>query len=163
MESQDVMSAECHRRKKGVGNPSWAAWRTSLFGLLEGTEMNNKRVVEEFWSVMSTNDFHAAAALLHDEFTLDWPQSGERIRGRDHFAAINTAYPSKGRWCFTIDRILAEGDLVVTDVAVSDGSRQDRAITFSTIRDGRILSQVEYWPESFAPPQWRAKLVERIG
>ena len=124
--------------------------------------MNNKQVVENFWAIMATNDFHAAAGLLHDEYILDWPQSGERIRGRENFAAINSAYSSKGRWKFTINRIQVDGDVVVTDVTVTDGSREDRAITFSTIRDGKILKQVEYWPETFDPPEWRIHLVEKI-
>lgn len=124
--------------------------------------MNNKQILENFWATMETNDFHAAAQLLHDEYTLEWPQSGERIRGRDNFAAMNTAYPAEGKWTFHINHIAADGDLVVTDVSVSDGKLRDRCITFSTIRDGRIWKQIEFWPESFNAPDWRTQWVERI-
>jgi limonene-1,2-epoxide hydrolase len=123
--------------------------------------MNNKQVVERFWETMATNDFHAAAQLLHDDYILEWPQSGERIRGRDNFSAINTFYPAEGKWTFKINHIAADGDLVVTDVTVSDGKRQDQAITFSTICDGTILKQVEFWPESFEAPAWRTQWVEK--
>jgi limonene-1,2-epoxide hydrolase len=124
--------------------------------------VNNKQILENFWATMETNDFHAAAQLLHDEYTLEWPQSGERIRGRDNFAAMNTAYPAEGKWTFHINHIAADGDLVVTDVSVSDGKLRDRCITFSTIRDGRIWKQIEFWPESFNAPDWRTQWVERI-
>lgn len=124
--------------------------------------MNNKQLLESFWAVMATNDFQSAADLLHDEFTLDWPQSGERIRGREHFALINTHYPADGMWQFRINAIAADGDVVVTDVSVTDGKRHDRAITFSTIRDGKIWKQVEFWPEPFHAPVWRAGWVEKI-
>lgn len=124
--------------------------------------MNPKEVVLHFWKVMGANDFFAAAELLHEDFVLEWSQSGERIRGRENFARLNTAYPSGGKWRFEINRIVAEGDLVVTDVTVSDGTRNDRAITFSTVRDGRIWKQVEYWPDSFEAPAWRAEWVERF-
>ena len=123
--------------------------------------MDNKQVVENFWSTMATNDFHAAAQLLHDDYVLEWPQSGERIRGRDNFAAINTYYPAEGRWTFKLNHILAEGDSVVTDVSVSDGKRHDRVITFSTIRDGTIWKQIEFWPDSFEAPAWRTQWVEK--
>ncbi|MCQ3936211.1 MAG: nuclear transport factor 2 family protein [Chloroflexi bacterium] len=123
--------------------------------------MNAKQIVEQFWQTMETNDFHAAAQLLHDDFLLEWQQSGERIRGRDNFAKINTAYPAEGKWHFTVNAIIAEGDVVVTDVTVTDGKRQDRAITFSTLRDGRIWRQVEFWPEPFDAPAWRAEWVEK--
>ena len=124
--------------------------------------MNNKQIIENFWSIMATNDFYAVAQLLHDDYVLDWVQSGERIRGRDNFAAINTYYPAEGKWTFHINHIIAEGDMVVSDVDVSDGKRKDRVITFSTIRDGKIWKQVEFWPKPFEAPEWRAKWVEKI-
>jgi ketosteroid isomerase-like protein len=124
--------------------------------------MDNKQTVETYWETMATNDFYAAAALLHDDYVLEWPQSGERIRGRDNFAMINSAYLAAGKWTFKINRIVAGGDEVVTDVDVSDGKREDRVITFSTIRDGKIWKQVEFWPENFEAPEWRAQWVEKF-
>jgi hypothetical protein len=124
--------------------------------------MNNRQVLENFWATMATNDFSAAAELLHDEYTLEWPQSRERIRGREHFALINTRYPAQGLWRFHVNAIVAKDDVVVTDVSVTDGNRQDRAITFSTVREGRIWKQVEFWPEPFEAPAWRAGWVERF-
>jgi hypothetical protein len=124
--------------------------------------MNNKQILENFWAVMATNNFYAAAQLLHDDYILEWPQSGERIYGRDNFAALNTAYPAAGKWTFEINHIVSDGELVVTNVSVSDGTRQDRAITFSTIYAGKILKQVEFWPEVFEAPAWRAQWVEKI-
>lgn len=124
--------------------------------------MNSKQVIETFWQMMEGNDFYAVAQLLHKEYTLDWPQSGERIRGAENFAKLNTAYPAEGKWRFVINSIVADGENVVTDVSVTDGVRQDRVITFSTIRDEKIWKQVEFWPEPFEAPNWRAQWVERI-
>jgi ketosteroid isomerase-like protein len=109
---------------------------------------------------MQTNDFQAAGEFLHDDYLLEWPQSGERIRGRDNFVAINTQYPAHGRWEFTIQRLLAEGDEVVSDVRVTDGVIQARVITFSTVKDGKILHQTEFWPDPFEAPEWRGQWVE---
>lgn len=124
--------------------------------------MNAKQILELFWQTMETNDFHAVAELLHDEFTLEWHQSGERIRGRENFEKINAYYPTEGTWHFTINHIVAEGEMVVTDVSVTDGARNDRVITFSTVRDGKIWKQVEFWPEPFQAPEWRKQWVEKI-
>jgi len=123
---------------------------------------NNKQVVEEFWAAMQTNDFKSAAEYLHDDYSLEWPQSGERIRGRANFVAINEQYPAHGRWEFTIHRIIGEGDEVVSDVGVTDGAITGRVITFSTIRDGRIFRQTEFWPDPFEPPEWRSQWVEKM-
>ena len=123
---------------------------------------SSKRVVEQFWEAMQSNDFRAAGDFLHEEYVLEWPQSGERVRGRENFVAINKKYPAHGRWEFTIHRILAEGDEVVSDVDVTDGVIRGRVITFSKIRDGKILRQTEFWPDPFEPAAWRAQWVEKI-
>ena len=124
--------------------------------------LKSKQVVEQFWEAMQTNDFRLAGELLHDDYSLHWPQSGERIRGRANFVAINENYPAHGRWEFRIHRIVAEGNIVVSDVEVTDGVIRGRVITFSTIQDGQILQQTEFWPDPFEAPAWRAQWVERI-
>ena len=111
---------------------------------------------------MQTNDFKRAGELLHDDYILEWPQSRERIRGRTNFVAINENYPAHGRWVFSIQRIIAEGDHVVSEVNVTDGVITGRVITFSTIRDGKILHQTESWPDPFEPQDWRAQWVEKM-
>ena len=119
-------------------------------------------VVREFWRLMGTNDFHAVGAVLADDFTLEWPQSNERIRGRDRFASMNVEFPAKGLWVFTVNRIVSDEVEAVTDVSVTDGSRSDRAISFFTVRDGKISRIVEYWPEAYAAPASRSHLVEPL-
>lgn len=120
-------------------------------------------VVTRFWAAMGANDFAAAGALLHDDYVLDWPQSGERVRGRDNFVAVNAHYPAAGRWQIVLEGLVTEGDQVVSQVRVSDGVLRARAITFSTVQAGRILRQVEYWPDPFPPAEWREKWVDTIA
>ncbi len=123
----------------------------------------NREVVERFWAAMTANDFQAAGDQLHDDFCLDWPQSGERIRGRANFIAINEQYPAAGRWLITLDRIVADEQSVATDVSVSDGEQADRAITFSAVRDNRIIAQTEYWLGGVEAAPWRAQWVEKLS
>jgi ketosteroid isomerase-like protein len=119
-----------------------------------------KQLVARFWAAMHANDFAGAGELLHDDYQLDWPQSGEVIRGRTNFVAVNAHYPAAGPWRVTVDRLLAEGDQVASQVTVTDGAVVATALTFSTVRDGRIWRQTEYWPDPFPPPAWRALWVE---
>lgn len=118
-------------------------------------------VVERFWATMGTNDFRAVGDLLDDDYVLEWPQTGERIRGREAFAGMNEAFPAAGRWGFTVHRVVADGSVAVSDVSVTDGRRTDRAVTFSEVRDGKILRQTEFWPDPYEPPAWRARWAER--
>jgi GNAT superfamily N-acetyltransferase/ketosteroid isomerase-like protein len=122
-----------------------------------------ERVVRRYWDLMATNDFGAVAAVLASDFTLDWPQSGERIRGAERYARMNTEYPAHGPWRFTLNRLLAQGDEVFTEVDVDDGTQHGRALSCFTLAGGRIRRIVEYWPDPFPAPAHRAHLVERIG
>jgi limonene-1,2-epoxide hydrolase len=119
-------------------------------------------VVKQFWALMATNDFFAVGAVLADDYLLDWPQSNERIRGRDNFARMNTEYPAHGPWRFTIHRIVGNATEAVSDVSVTDGVQQARAITFFTVENGQITHQTEFWPEPFEAPENRRHLVEKI-
>ena len=99
---------------------------------------------------------------MHHDFVLDYPQSNERIRGRENFARMNEEYPAHGRWQFTINRIVADESEVVTDVTVTDGVQKARAITFFTITDGQIVKMLEFWPDEFSAAENRKHLVERM-
>lgn len=125
--------------------------------------MTPKEIVLAFWEAMKTNDFAHAAEWLSADFDGHWPQSGEHILGPAHFAAVNTAYPANGRWTFELHQIVAEGAEVVTDVSVTDGTLHARAITFHTVRDGKISAQREFWPDPFPAPEWRAQWVSFDG
>ena len=121
-----------------------------------------RALIERYWALMNANDFRAVGGLLADDFVLDYPQSGERIRGRERNALINERYPSPGPWHFTVDRVLVDGDRAVTDVRVRGAAVEARAISFFELREGRIKQITEYWPEPFPAPEWRAGWAERI-
>ncbi|RXJ74636.1 polyketide cyclase [Veronia nyctiphanis] len=124
--------------------------------------MDAKNVVLAFWKSMESNDFSAASQWLADDYEAIWPLSSERIVGCDNFIAINTEYPANGHWHFKINRIVCEGNQVVTDITVTDGTRTDTAVTFHTIENNKITRQVEYWPENYEAPAWRKKWTETL-
>ena len=120
-------------------------------------------VVEKFWELMGTNDFRSVGAVLSDDYVLEWPQSNERIRGRDKFAAVNEEYPAHGPWRFTINKVVGGGGEVVTDVSVTDGVQTARAISFFTVAGGKIVKTVEFWPDSYEAPPGRKHLTEPLA
>jgi hypothetical protein len=120
-------------------------------------------IVREFWETMQTNDFRAVGQLLSDDYILEWPQSNERIRGRDNFAALNEQYPAHGRWQFVLNNLVGNDTEAVSDVSVTDGVQSARAITFSTVKDGKSCKQIEFWPENYPSPENRKHLVEPLA
>ncbi|KVD83006.1 polyketide cyclase [Burkholderia sp. ABCPW 14] len=119
-------------------------------------------VVREFWRLMSTNDFHAVAAVLADDFVLEWPQSNERVRGARNFALLNSEYPAHGPWMFTVGRLIGDQHEAVSDVSVTDGVQRARAISFFTVVHRKIARIVEFWPVPYDAPYDRSHLVEPI-
>ena len=125
-------------------------------------QMESKKLVIKYWEVMNSNDFVEASKLLSEDFECHWPQSSEILKGRENFVHINTYYPAEGRWEFKINQIVAEGNRIVTDVSITDGVTDFRAITFSIIEGGFIKKQIEYWPYNYPAPEWSKEWVEII-
>ncbi|MGL1957397.1 MAG: nuclear transport factor 2 family protein [Colwellia sp.] len=124
--------------------------------------MNPKEIVESFWEAMQSNDFYKASTWLATNFEGYWPQSNELITGRDDFGDVNSFYPAADKWLFEINSIICEGQKVVTDVSITDGTQKARAITFHTVENGLIAKQVEFWPDDFEAPEWRSKWVKIV-
>ena len=119
-------------------------------------------LVEKFWELMMTNDFRSVGSVLGDDFVLEWPQSNERIRGRDNFATMNEEYPAQGRWQFTVNRVIGNDAEAATDVSLTDGVQKARVISFFTVSDGKIATMVEFWPADYPAPDNRKHLAEKM-
>lgn len=127
------------------------------------SELSAESVVREFWRLMATNDFHSVSSVLAPELIVEWPQSKERIRGPERFCQMNAEYPTISRWRFQINRLVASGESVVTQVSLTDGTQSAEPVSFFTVQSGQITRLVEYWPEPFAPAENRRHLVEPMA
>jgi ketosteroid isomerase-like protein len=121
-------------------------------------------VVREFWRLMATNDFASVKAVLSPGLVVDWPQSNERIRGAENFVRMNAEYPTTtGQWKFRVNRLVAQENVVVTQVSITDGKQHAEPVSFFTVEAGKITHMVEYWPEPYAAPNNRRHLTEPIA
>jgi limonene-1,2-epoxide hydrolase len=120
------------------------------------------RIAESFWDALARSDWDTAAGLLHDDYVEEWPQSGERIVGRDDALAINRNFPG-GLPSMQVRRAVSDGDLAVLEVALTyvDGSVW-QGVSIMEIRDGAIAKQTDYFAQPFEAPQWRAQWVTRM-
>jgi ketosteroid isomerase-like protein len=98
--------------------------------------------------------------LFHDDALMDWPQSGERVRGAQNRRAIYGAFPQLPT--ITPRRMTSAGDLVVAEASLDYGGPVYETVFIFEFRDGRIARETAYWSESFEPPEWRAQWVERM-
>lgn len=126
--------------------------------------VSSRAKVESFWAAMQENDWARAAGHLTPDCVIDWPCSGERIVGRENFAAIQAQYPTNtGRWSFDVHRIVAEEDIVVSEVTVTDEEQTARVVAFSILDGSQIAHQIEYWLMAYDPQPGREDLTQRIA
>ncbi len=125
----------------------------------------NQALIERYREVVERGDMEELMRfqdeVISDDYVQEWPQSGERIRGRDNFVAVNARYPAAGRWRFDLLRLVADEGGAASEVAVTDGAVVARAVSFFEVRDGLIQRMTEYWPDPFEAADWRAPWVER--
>jgi predicted SnoaL-like aldol condensation-catalyzing enzyme len=121
-----------------------------------------RQVAEAVWKALAAGDWETASRYLHDDFVQEWPQSGERIVGRDNAVAINQNFPG-GLPTMRFRRTLAGGDLAVLEVELTyaDGSRY-LGVSVIELRDGKAVKETDYFAQPFPAPEWRAQWVERM-
>lgn len=129
--------------------------------MAEPTRRDAEALVRAFWEAIGAFDFRGAAALLTDDYVCEWPQSGERIRGRENFYHINAAYP--GEWAARIDRVLVDGERAASEVMLRNAEGvEQRVVSFYRLSDGKIAAEIDYWPDPFPAAAWRTPWIEMI-
>ncbi len=121
---------------------------------------HHRQLVIELWQRLGRFDFAGAGELLHDDYVCEWPQSKERIRGRENFVALNSNYP--GRWQAEVKRVIVEGNEAASEVILTYEDQTVIVASFYEMRDGKIYREADYWPEPYAAPEWRAQWVEEM-
>lgn len=121
-----------------------------------------RQLAEGAWKALEAGDWDAAAAFMHEEYVQEWPQSGERIVGRDNALAVNRNFPG-GLPRMTFRRTVGGGNLAVLEVELryADGSVY-QGVSVLEFRDGKIVKETDYFAQAFDAPQWRAQWVERM-
>jgi SnoaL-like domain len=116
--------------------------------------------LDRHWAASDTNDFEAEHYIYHDDAVLEYPQSGERIRGRRSIQAARSAHASKKR--FTVHRILGAADLWVTELVLTHDGLPSYTASIMEFRDGKVARETQYFGDPFEPGPSRAQWVERM-
>jgi hypothetical protein len=126
---------------------------------MDDTEI--RAALDRHWAASDANDFAAEHDIYRDDAVLEYPQSGERIRGRRNIQASRTAQPNAKR--FTVRRIVGSGDLWVTEFILTYDGRPSYTVSIMEFLDGGVARETQYFADPFEPGASRAHLVERMG
>jgi SnoaL-like domain len=123
-------------------------------------ENDIRAALNRHWVASDANDFEAEHAIYREDAVLEYPQSGERIRGRRNIQASRVAQPNRKR--FTVRRILGAGDLWVTEFVLAYDGRPSYSVSVMEFRDSEVARETQYFADPFEPGPSRAHLVERM-
>jgi hypothetical protein len=118
-----------------------------------------RAALQRHWDASDASDFEAEHEIYCEDAVLDYPQSGERIRGRRNIQESRTVQPNKKR--FAIRRLIGGGDLWVTEFVLTYDGILSYAVSIMEFRDGLVASETQYFADRFAPGPSRAHLVEQ--
>ena len=80
-------------------------------------ERNIRAALDRHWAAADANDFETEHDIYYDDAVLEYPQSGEGIRGRRNIQASRFVQPNKKR--FMVRRVLGAADLWVAELILT--------------------------------------------
>src|ERR1700685_2994623 len=119
-----------------------------------------RAALDQHWAASDANDFVTEHLIYHEDAVLDYPQSGERTRGRSNIQGQRASQPSKKR--FTVRRIIGSGDLWVTELILTYDSKSPFTVSIMEFSGDKVAHETQYFADPFVAPAFRAKWVERI-
>jgi hypothetical protein len=119
-----------------------------------------RAALDRHWAASDASDFETEHLIYHEDAVLDYPQSGERTRGRRKIQGQRASQPSKKR--FTVRRIIGGGDLWVTEFIVTYDGKPSHTISIIEFRGDKVAREIQYFADPFVAPASRAKWVERM-
>ncbi len=119
------------------------------------------RAALEHWVASEASDFEAEHQIYREDAVLDYPQSGERIFGRDNIRSSRAAQPNRKH--FAVRRIIGAGNLWVTEYVLSYDGRPSYTVSIMEFLGGKVARETQYFGDPFEPGPSRAQWVERIS
>ena len=124
-------------------------------------EQEAQRFLVEMFSTLSAEKEYA---LRHEDYAMEMPQSGERIRGPENMRAFQRAFATNSTPpSIRIRRVLVrEGLWIVEGVNDYGDGGVFNVVLIVELKDGKWWRDTGYYAEPFEAPEWRAHLVERM-
>jgi hypothetical protein len=119
-----------------------------------------RAALDQHWAASDANDFVTEHLIYLEDAVLDYPQSGERTRGRSNIQGQRASQPSNKR--FSIRRIIGGDDLWVTEFILTYDAKPSYIVSVMEFSGDKVARETQYFADPFPAPAFRAKWVERM-
>jgi hypothetical protein len=120
-----------------------------------------RAALDQHWEASDANDFETEHRIYREDAVLEYPQSGERIRGRRNIQITRSIQPNKKR--FTVRRIVGSGDLWITEFILSYDGKPSYTVSIMEFKDQQVARETQYFADPFEASPARAQYVERMN
>ena len=123
-----------------------------------------RALLEQHWAASAAGDVVAEHDIYDENVLCEYPQSGERIRGRRNLQALRGHHPGKPSG-FGVRRIVGAEELWVTEeYAINyEGNKPFQTVSIMEFRNGKVAHEAQYFAEPFEAPAWRIPWVEHAA
>jgi hypothetical protein len=108
----------------------------------------------------------AMEEMASEDIVQEWPQSGERIRGKANIAKMNEGYSANTGTApkATLRRVLKPGEawIIESTIDYGDGTPVSSVAIIELGTDGKIARETDYFANPFEAPEWRKQFVEQM-
>ena len=126
-------------------------------------ETENRAVIDRLYArvwISEDHDFDVMDESFAEDAVVEYPQSGERIRGRENIRAVEEDYPGLPK--VELRRKLVVGDIAVVEAKLDYQGKPYDEVSIFEFRDGKIVRHTSYFAEPFEAPERRAQWVEKM-
>ncbi len=120
-----------------------------------------RALLDQHWAASDSNDFETEHSIYHEDAVLEYPQSGERIRGRCNIQITRARQPSRKH--FDIRRIIGHGALWVTEYILTYDGKPSYTVSIMEFSGEQVTRETQYFADPFQAAAWRAAWVEPMG
>ena len=123
-------------------------------------DASTRAQIEQHWKASESGDSETEHAIYAADGILDYPQSGERFRGREKIKAQRGGHPAERH--FTILRIRGGGDLWVSECVITYDGVPTYSVSVMELTGDLVTHETQYFADPFPAPASRAALAEPI-
>jgi len=118
-----------------------------------------RKAIEAHFAAAGRDEMKASE-IYSEDAVLEFPQGGERIRGKSNILAFRSAYPAS--LDFEMRRTIGCDDLWINEYVIRYDGKPSHVVGVMEFRDGKVFRETIFVGDPWEPPAWRAQWVEPL-
>jgi len=119
------------------------------------TDADRRAAIERHWAASQAGDEAVEQSIYADDAVLEYPQSGERFRGRRNIQGQRGHHPAQR--AFIVRRVRGSGALWIGELVITYDAKPYDTVSIMEFRAAHVVLETQYFAEPFEAAAWRAQ------